>query len=225
MASALLGLKMQAVQSQAGEPIPHSLLQVTAFLIRENLVTFEQVDAYFPAETSAVDPIIQYHLNLWKVTRHRYSRLDIKILDKEVEAELNREFDSAEEQNNQLREQIKSSNWHLWLVTYLVQLNDFEDALQILHTMWEASLKQKVDITILPELLKAASEQIEKMLAYLNEQVVSRQKTQPKPEQFHFNHKKGLSLCQSAADFIEMMDSKLVKFMSVFFGKNASVFL
>lgn len=94
---------MQAAQSDL--QIPHSLLQVTAFLIRENLINFEQIDAYFP--DTASDPIIDYHVNLNKVARHRYSRLDIKILDKEVEAELNQEFDQAENKNGDLKLEAK----------------------------------------------------------------------------------------------------------------------
>jgi hypothetical protein len=145
--STLLGLKFKMLRTQEENVIPHSLLLVTAFLIREDYLMFEDIDPYLAkpskkeekaSDEEEEDEVVKYHQVLQKVLKFRYSQLDLKILDKDKVALLNKDIDEADEKNKKMLTNSLPKNLYLWLVTYLVQINDFDDAIRIIKLIWES---------------------------------------------------------------------------------------
>lgn len=72
--------------------IPYPLLLLVAFLIREEIISFDSVDPYlvkrvFTEENKPVDEddtVLNYHKVQHEVLNHRYSQMDLKVLDAEA---------------------------------------------------------------------------------------------------------------------------------------------
>lgn len=76
----------------------------------------------------------------------------------------------------------------------------------------------------MPSLLSAAFDQIDKMIAYLLVQRGVSRQTKENPGKLH-EHPKGLSVCKTAAELIQMLEGKVIKLMGVYIGQNNEVFL
>ena len=79
--------------------MPHSLLLLVAYLIREDIILLEAIWPYFQKQVredgkfrDTDDEVLIYHENMLRVLVHKYEQLDMKILDKEQADKENQEI-------------------------------------------------------------------------------------------------------------------------------------